>query len=81
MGNLLGRGSVVNALDLHQAGARVGDMARALVAQVATPNHSRQFKSILYRANAADLSERSFAGFSSATRSESRSGKIVSSKA
>lgn len=38
-GNLLakvevGGGGVVNALNLDQAGARVGDMARALVAQV-----------------------------------------------
>jgi hypothetical protein len=35
--NVLGSGCAVNTLDLDQAGARVGDVTRALVAQVTSP--------------------------------------------
>jgi hypothetical protein len=37
VGDLLGSRGVINTLDLDQAGARAGDMARALVAQVTSP--------------------------------------------
>jgi len=35
--NVLGSGCAINTLDLDQAGARVGDVTRALVAQVTSP--------------------------------------------
>lgn len=41
---LLGAVGVLNTLDLDQAGARVGNMARALVAQVTSPNANASAK-------------------------------------